>query len=76
MTYLEGLAIAVDQLCAALMGCYPDMTLSAQAWLMHLKEKRDWPYKCIDTLFFWQNNHCFEAYRSELERKHVPPELR
>ena len=32
--------------------------------------------KLVDTLFFWQPNHCRSAYESERKRLQCPPELR
>lgn len=77
IAYLKNLLIALDQLLGALfLGNEADMTISAQAWLWHLQGKRDWAYKLIDRLLFWDRNHCAESFRSEKERRQVPPELR
>ena len=56
------------------LGGMADETLSARAWRHHLDRSRDWPYKLIDTLFFWQKDHCRTAYESEVERKQLPTE--
>ncbi len=75
--YLLNLLIALDQFIGALLlGNEADMTISAQAWLWHLQGKRDWPYRLIDGLLFWDRNHCEESFRSEKERKQVPKEVR
>ena len=65
-------AVAFDQLVNTLMGGYADETLSARAWRHHLDGSRTWPRWVIDHLFFWQTNHCKEAYESELLRKQLP----
>lgn len=65
-------AVAFDQLVNTLMGGYADETLSARAWRHHLDGSRTWPRWIIDHLFFWQKNHCKEAYESELLRKQLP----
>lgn len=65
-------AVAFDQLMNTLMGGYADETLSARAWRHHLDGSRTWPRWIIDHLFFWQKNHCKEAYESELLRKQLP----
>lgn len=65
-------AVAFDQLVNTLMGGYADETLSARAWRHHLDGSRTWPRWIIDHLFFWQSNHCKEAYESELLRKQLP----
>lgn len=68
--------VALDQLINTLFWGYADETLSARAWRHHLKGDKDWIYKLIDFLFFWQENHCKEAYESELERSQYPPAYR
>lgn len=65
-------AVAFDQLLNTLLGGYADETLSARAWRHHLDGSRTWPRWIIDHLFFWQTNHCKEAYESELLRKQLP----
>lgn len=68
--------IAIDQLLHTLIGGHADETLSAAAWRWERDGKRDWPRKTIDALFFWQPDHCFESYRSELLRRHLPRQYR
>lgn len=74
MTHPDGfqILVALDQLVNTLMGGMADETLSARAWRNHLKGRRSWPVKIIDAIFFWQNDHCREAYESEIERKQLP----
>lgn len=75
--YLKNLLLAVDQLLGALLlGTDADMTISAQAWLWHIENKRHWPYLLIDKLFWFDYNHCQESYQSEVQRKHVPESVR
>lgn len=50
---------------------YADETLSARAWRLQSR----W-YKAINALFFWQENHCKEAYESEHRNFQLPPEYR
>ena len=50
-----------------------DETLSARAWRLRKDSKA---YKVINLLFFWQPNHCKEAYASELNGTHLPKEYR
>ena len=68
--------VAIDQLVNTLLWGTADETLSARAWRHHLDGSRDWPYKLIDALFFWQSDHCRQAYESEMERAHLPKEYR
>jgi hypothetical protein len=49
---------------------FADETLSARAW--RLREQSSLPYKLINGLFFWQENHCKEAFESEVNNKHLP----
>jgi hypothetical protein len=51
---------------------FADETLSARAW--RLREQSPYPYRIINGLFFWQENHCKEAYESEVNNKHLPKE--
>ena len=69
--------IAFDQLINALLWGYADETLSARAYRhAEIKKDRQWPMKLINSLFFWQENHCEQAYMSEIERAHLPPSMR
>lgn len=70
--YLLQNAIAEDQAWNARTGGMADETLSARAHRMHAKGRRSWPRNLINALFFWQEDHCFEAYMSEMQRKHLP----
>lgn len=54
---------------------YADEALSSRAY--RLKDK-GWyqAYKNINALFFWQYDHCKEAYKSEMLRNQLPVEYR
>ena len=65
--YLKNLLIAVDQLANAICGGSPDETLSAYS-----HRKQDWRRDVINAMFFWQDDHCHQAYVSEKLRKHLP----
>ena len=71
MRYLLNTLIWLDQGANTILGGWPDETLSAYAW-----RQQDWRYKAINTLFFWQDNHCRAAYESEKRRHQLPPEYR
>ena len=72
------LGIALDQLgnifisCACGEKAWADETLSAHAWRWHLDGVRDWPYQIIDTMLFWQKEHCRKSYDSELGGLQLP----
>lgn len=68
--------IAVDQLINTLLGGAADETLSSRAYRHSRDGSRKWPKKLINTLFFWQTDHCRAAYESELNRSHLPKGMR
>ena len=71
------IGIAVDKLINTIFNGWPDMTFSARCYRWHLQGKRDWPMKIVDAILFWQDyNHCEMAYASELERIHIPEDMR
>ena len=55
---------------------YADITLSARAYLWEQEGKYKWLRKVIDTLFFWQKEHCKDAWETEKKLGHFPPEMR
>lgn len=68
--------IAFDQLMNTLVYVkgdgwgYADETLSARAY--RLRDMSAFPYKFINAIFFWQDDHCKEAYESEQLNKQLP----
>lgn len=76
MSYIRRLLIAVDQLLNAVLGGWPDETLSSRAWRWELAGVRSWPRRLIDALLFLDVNHCRESYESERLGRQLPPELR
>lgn len=77
--WLIQILIALDQLLnAAIPGGWADETLSSRAHRMRQKRQRAWGWTAgaIDRLFFWQRNHCAQAYADEADRMQLPPELR
>ena len=74
--YIKNLLIALDQLLNALFGGWPDSTLSARAYRLEQERGRKWPRVLIDTLFFFDRDHCYQSYLSEIERKQLPPQMR
>ena len=50
-----------------------DEAISARAFRCHLQGLiSDRPMRAINGLFFWQENHCYQAWRSEIERRQLP----
>ena len=76
MSYIRRLLIAVDQLLNAVLGGWPDETLSSRAWRWELAGVRSWPRKLIDAIFFMEKDHCLGSYESERLGRQLPPELR
>jgi hypothetical protein len=69
--------IALDQLFNTLFGGYADETLSARAWRSrNLNPTWGRIQKAIDAVFFWDQDHCFQSFISEYERKQLPTEYR
>ena len=79
---LYQLAISIDQDFNVIVSTFykekgfADITLSANAYRWDKLGIRSTPRKIIDALFFWQKNHCYSAYLSEIERKHMPEDSR
>lgn len=74
--HLFQVLLALDQFANTLCGGWADESLSSRAWRLYIERGRRVPKIIINGLFFWQDNHCKEAYESELERLHVPPQMR
>jgi len=55
---------------------WADESLSSHAYRIFLETGKRNPMDIYNKIFFWQDDHCKEAYESEKERKHLPPELR
>lgn len=74
---MKQILIAIDQLFNALFGGWADETLSSRAWRQQ-DRKTYWHILriVIDCLFFWEADHCRQAYESELNRSQLPPEFR
>lgn len=68
--------VAIDQLANTLIGGYADETLSSRAYRHYKDGSRKLPYKIINVIFWWQDDHCKEAYESEMNRTQLPPEFR
>ena len=76
MKYPHKVGLALDQLLNAILGGYPDESLSARAFRWDRDGKRSWPKKVINAMFFWMRDHCKSAYHCEQELRHFPPEYR
>jgi hypothetical protein len=63
-TYLLNLAEATSQWLNALRGGNPNMTVSARAYLN--RKRHPLPYKLINKVFFWQDDHCRDSWVSDI----------
>lgn len=75
MWYCKNLLIAIDQLVNALLGGHADETLSSRAHRARLIGK-PLAAEVIDWLFFFDKDHCREAFESERTGRQLPPEMR
>ena len=71
--YFIQLALGFDQLLNTILAGYADETLSSRAYRCNWKTRWHIAQTIIDTIFFWQTEHCFNAYLSEVQRKQLPP---
>jgi hypothetical protein len=71
MLQILQILIAIDQVFNAILGGWADETLSSRAY-------RTMPNiaKFIDTILWFDKDHCYESYVSEQLRVQFPPELR
>ena len=82
MHNLKQLAIAIDQLLNVLIGlvgnrqAWADETMSAHAYRLELERSRSWARKLVDTLLWFDKDHCKESYESEVLRRQLPPSMR
>ena len=76
--WLKQSAIAFDQfLNAFLCGGWADETMSSVAWRME-QEGRWFGFMrpVIDTIFFFDPDHCRTSFEAERNRSQLPPEAR
>lgn len=77
-TYVKRNLIAASQLLNALTGGQPDETTSSRTYRMYLKGNKFALVfiHVVDTLFFFQPEHCKGAYQDELDKRHVPQAIK
>ena len=68
--------VAIDQLVNTIFGGFADETISARSHRAYLEGKRKWLRNLINAIFFFQEDHCREAYESEIFRQQYPEEYR
>jgi hypothetical protein len=72
-TYITQVLIAVDQLGNALLAGWADETLSSRSYRQNKKMRWRIMEKVINTIFFFQPDHCRQAYEAEINRKQTFP---
>ena len=80
MQYARFVLIAADQFLNTLLGGFADETLSSRIHrgaVLSAQPKRRWRIAriAVNSLFFWQADHCAGAYQMELRRGHLPEGL-
>lgn len=76
LKYIKNLLIGIDQLANTIFCGSPDETLSSRAWRLEQERGRKWPRILIDLLLWFDKNHCYQSYLSEIERKQLPVSMR
>lgn len=81
MGYLVNNLLSIDQLANTLLWGEPDETISSRAWRCGVraeKPKKRWRVArvIIDSLFWFDDDHCKRSYESELNRSHLPGSMR
>ena len=76
MKRFKAVLIVIDNLVAAVLWGYPNLTISAQMYRWELAGKRSWPRKLIDLLFWWDPDHCHWSYWNEVNNLRIPRDMR
>lgn len=77
MAYLKNILVALTQLLNTVLGGYPDESTSSRAHRQRrVKLRWDVTRRLINMVFFWEQDHCRDAYLSEAAYRQMPPEFR
>lgn len=68
--------IGIDQLANTIFGGWADETLSSRCFRLEMERGITWPRRLVDTILFFDKDHCQESYLSEIERRQLPPSMR
>jgi hypothetical protein len=69
---------AYDQLVNTYFKGWADESISSRAYRRSLKDCKQcgMMQKIINTIFFWEPDHCKRSYESEMVRSQLPPSMR
>ena len=70
--YFKQIVIACDQVANTLCGGWADETISSRMY----RERRKIMVTLIDCMFFWEKQHCYQSFLSEIQKSHFPPSMR
>lgn len=74
--YFKNILLGIDQLVNTVISGEPDETLSSRAWRHYVDGSRKWPKILIDLIFFWDKDHCYNSYLSEINRTQIKENMR
>lgn len=72
---LRQIVVAADQFINALLGGYADETFSSRCWRCRAEQPYAFLRRAIDTVLWFDPDHCEMSYNSERQRKYFPREL-
>lgn len=78
MKVIRRLAIWVSQTTNVLTGGMPDEMLCSRLWRGKQAGDKSAAFwvKVMDTIFFWDRDHCKGSYEDEVNRVHFPADLK
>lgn len=74
--HVKQFLIALDQVLNTIFGGWADESLSSRAYRLEQERGRKWARVIIDSLLFFDKDHCKESYESEILRRQLPPAMR
>jgi len=65
--YFHHIFVSLSQLTNTVMGGHPDMTISSAAWVKSQTGQGDKVRAMMDTLFWWDADHCKESFERDVK---------
>lgn len=71
LTFIKKFLISIDQLANTMLGGDEDNTLSSRSFIQAQTGKKRWVLmrKFVDTLLWFDDNHCEESFVNEYEKR-------